>query len=139
MKEAYRRILHQARPVSARPRMELGNRAKLFMPFAALRGFDIAILTRERDRQLCPRVQLCQDQKDRFSRMLLCLVPGEVVTVTRFFPVKRLGGQELGEYVTETAAFLRLEGTILVLESGAVPLNDIRELIVSRADWGEPV
>ena len=80
MKEAYRHILHQARPVSARPRMKLGNRAKLFMPFAALRGFDIAILTRERDRLLCPRVQLCQDQKDRFSRMLLCLVPGEVVT-----------------------------------------------------------
>ena len=70
------------------------------MPFAALRGFDIEILTRERDRLLCPRVQLCQDQKDRFSRMLLCLVPGETVTVTRFFPVKRLGGQELGEYVT---------------------------------------
>ena len=138
MKEAYRRILHQARPVSAHPRMELENRAKLFMPFAALRGFDIEILTRERDRLLCPRVQLCQDQKDRFSRMLLCLVPGETVTVTRFFPVKRLGGQELGEYVTERASFLRLEGTILVLESGAVPLNDIRDLIVSRADWGEP-
>ena len=28
MKEAYRRILHQARPVSAHPRMELENRAK---------------------------------------------------------------------------------------------------------------
>lgn len=41
--------------------------------------------------------------------------------------------------MTETAAFLRLEGTLLVLESGAVPLDDIRELIVSRADWGEPV
>ena len=49
------------------------------------------------------------------------------------------GSQELGEYVTETAAFLRLEGTLLVLESGAVPLDDIRELIVSCADWGEPV
>lgn len=40
--EKYGDILHRARPEPSRkhPRMALGNRAKIFSPFAALRGFD---------------------------------------------------------------------------------------------------
>ena len=43
MTEAHRRILYQDRPASAHPKMELGNRAKLFTPFAALRGVTVIL------------------------------------------------------------------------------------------------
>lgn len=34
----YNDILHKERPVSNRPKMDLGNRAKIFAPFSALSG-----------------------------------------------------------------------------------------------------
>ena len=61
---AYQDILHCSRPVSKRPKMSVENRAKLFTPFAALRGFDIEILTTEQDRLLVPQVLLSADQQE---------------------------------------------------------------------------
>ena len=49
---AYQDILYQQRPVSKHPKMSVENRAKLFTPFSAPRGFDIEILTTEQDRLL---------------------------------------------------------------------------------------
>ena len=42
---AYQDILTLSRPISKHPKMSTENRAKLFTPFSALRGFDIEILT----------------------------------------------------------------------------------------------
>ena len=60
---AYQDILHRQRPFSKRPKMSVENRAKLFTPFSALRGFDIEILTQEQDRLLVPQVTLASDQE----------------------------------------------------------------------------
>ena len=49
---AYRDMIYLSRPLSRHPKMSVENRAKLFAPFAALRGFDIEILTQEQDRLL---------------------------------------------------------------------------------------
>lgn len=140
MTEAHRRILYQDRPASAHPKMELGNRAKLFTPFAALRGFDIAILAREQDRLLVPRVRSCRDQEEEINRALLCLRPGDRVTVRHFLPVRQLGGQELGEYAVETSAFCRIDrdARLLLLESVSIPLENIQEIRLPDNDWGEP-
>lgn len=51
----YNDILHKERPVSNRPKMDLGNRAKIFAPFSALRGFDVAVLTKQKEKTLVPR------------------------------------------------------------------------------------
>ncbi len=39
----YDDIIHMERPKSARPTMPVEDRAKIFMPFAALRGYEDAI------------------------------------------------------------------------------------------------
>lgn len=39
----YSDIINMERPVSRHPRMDLVNRAKIFTPYDALRGFDEAI------------------------------------------------------------------------------------------------
>ncbi len=39
----YDDIINLDRPVSTRPRMSVVDRAKIFMPFAALKGYDEAI------------------------------------------------------------------------------------------------
>ena len=60
---AYRDMIHLSRPISRHPKMSVENRAKLFTPFSALRGFDIEILTKEHDQLLVSRVTLGTDQK----------------------------------------------------------------------------
>ena len=60
---AYRDMIHLSRPISRHPKMSVENRAKLFTPFSALRGFDIEILTKEQDRLLVSQVTLDADQQ----------------------------------------------------------------------------
>ena len=94
MNEAYEKILRRPRPVSAHRRMPAENRAKLFAPFAALRGFDIAILTKEQDRLLVPRAVPGPDRAAELARVLAALRPGGAVRVTHFVPVRRAGEEE---------------------------------------------
>ena len=45
----YDDIIRRERPESKHPKMDLGNRANIFAPFSALRGFDIAVLTKAKE------------------------------------------------------------------------------------------
>ncbi len=63
----YDDILHLERPKSKRPRMDLLNRAKLFSPFSALRGFDIAVLMKEKEKALMTRAELSDDRKNIYD------------------------------------------------------------------------
>ena len=66
----YQDILNLSRPISKHPKMSVENRAKLFTPFSALRGFDIEILTTEQYRLLVPQVTLACDQEEEIYRIL---------------------------------------------------------------------
>lgn len=92
---AYQDILYCSRPVSRHPKMSIENRAKLFTPFSALRGFDIEILTQEQDRLLVPQISLASDREEEIYRVLNGLHQGDWVTVSYFVPVKTIGGQIL--------------------------------------------
>ena len=65
---AYQDILTLSRPISKHPKMSVENRAKLFTPFSALRGFDIEILTQEQDRLLVPQESLSDGQQEAVWR-----------------------------------------------------------------------
>ena len=67
---AYRDMIHLSRPISRHPKMSVENRAKLFTPFSALRGFDIEILTQEQDRLLMPQISLASDREEEIYRVL---------------------------------------------------------------------
>ena len=138
---AYRDMIHLSRPISRHPKMSVENRAKLFTPFSALRGFDIEILTKEQDRLLVSRVTLGTDQQELIRCRLNELQFGQQVTVTYFRMVKELEGISLGEYVTQTGEVRRVDAfyQVLVVDSGVVAFEDIRELEINDVKETEAV
>lgn len=138
----YNDILHMDRPASNRPKMDLGNRAKIFAPFSALRGFDIAVVTKAKEKALVPRAWLSDDMQNDMERKLNQLAIGDTVTVNYFVLEKRIGDYEVGNYVTETGCVEEIDllNQALVLPHAFVPFTDIYDLqggVFDHAD-GEP-
>lgn len=126
----YQDILDLSRPISKHPKMSVENRAKLFTPFSALRGFDIEILTTERDWLLVPQVTLASDQEEEIYRILNKLHQGDWVRVAYFVPVKSVGCQAIGEYAMVSSEVKRVDDVeqLLVLEDISVPFGNIHAL-----------
>lgn len=137
---SYQDIIHLSRPFSNHPKMAIANRAKLFTPFAALRGFDIEILTQEQDRLLVPQISLASDREEEIYRLLNGLHQGDWATVTYFQPVKSLNGQPVGEYTLSTGVVKKVDDVeqLLVLENCPIPFGNIHTLAVKGLERVEP-
>ena len=127
---AYQDILYCSRPISKHPKMSVENRAKLFTPFSALRGFDIEILTQEQDRLLVPQIILASDREEEIYHLLNGLHSGDWVTVSFFVPVKTIGGQSMGEYTVVSGEVKHVDDVeqLLVLENMSVPFGNIHAI-----------
>ena len=136
---AYQDILYCSRPVSRHPKMSIENRAKLFTPFSALRGFDIEILTQEQDRLLVPQISLASDREEEIYRVLNGLHQGDWATVSYFIPVKTIGNQTLGEYTMVSGEVKRVDDVeqLLVLEGASVPFGNIHSLVVQGLEGAD--
>lgn len=136
---AYQDILYCSRPVSRHPKMSIENRAKLFTPFSALRGFDIEILTQEQDRLLMPQISLASDREEEIYRLLNGLHQGDWATVTYFVPVKHIAGQLLGEYTVASGAVKKVDDVeqLLVLEGYPIPFGNIHALTVQGMEGAD--
>lgn len=136
---AYQDILYCSRPVSRHPKMSIENRAKLFTPFSALRGFDIEILTQEQDRLLMPQISLASDREEEIYRVLNGLHQGDWATVTYFVPVKHIAGQLLGEYTVVSGEVKRVDDVeqLLVLEGYPIPFGNIHALTVQGMEGAD--
>ena len=137
---AYRDMIHLSRPISKHPKMAIANRAKLFTPFSALRGFDIEILTTEQDRLLVPQVSLSADQQEAIYRTLNDLRKGDWVTVTYFVPVKHIAGQLLGEYTVVSDTVKKVDDVeqLLVLDGCPIPFSTIHALTAHGMEGVKP-
>lgn len=136
---AYQDILYCSRPVSRHPKMSIENRAKLFTPFSALRGFDIEILTQEQDRLLMPQISLASDREEEIYRVLNGLHQGDWATVTYFVPVKHIAQQLLGEYTVVSGEVKRVDDVeqLLVLEGASVLFGNIHSLAVQGLEGAD--
>ena len=136
---AYQDILYCSRPVSRHPKMSIENRAKLFTPFSALRGFDIEILTQEQDRLLMPQISLASDREEEIYRVLNGLHQGDWATVTYFVPVKHIAQQLLGEYTVVSGEVKRVDDVeqLLVLEGVSIPFGSIHALAVQGLEGAD--
>lgn len=136
---AYQDILYCSRPVSRHPKMSIENRAKLFTPFSALRGFDIEILTQEQDRLLVPQISLASDREEEIYRLLNGLHQGDWATVTYFVPVKHIAQQLLGEYTVVSGEVKRVDDVeqLLVLEGASIPFGNIHSLVVQGLEGAD--
>ena len=128
MTRSYQDIIRFSRPVSAHPKMPLCNRAKIFAPFSALRGFEIELLTKERDKILLSKSTPTEQMEQEIDENLRGLQFGDTVRVTWFRPYKTLNGQNLGSYITETGIFhgMDLDSRMLRLSDHDVPIDDLR-------------
>ena len=88
----YGDILHGSRPEPSckHPRMTLSNRAKIFSPFAALRGYEEEIAAEGQDHLKVAKIELSEEDKGILSDKLLQVRKGMTVTV-RFFEARHTG------------------------------------------------
>ena len=135
----YSDIINKERPPSSHPKMDLGNRAKIFQPFDALRGFDLALLTKQVEQQLAVRCTLSEDAQELLDHKLHMAQAGAKATVTYFHLEKMIGDLEVGQYLTETGEIeeVDLQENAIILSTAYIPITDIVELEISGLHTGE--
>ena len=86
--QKYADILQMERPEPSvkHPRMSLGSRAKIFSPFAALRGFDDELAEEGAQTLRVARAELSEEEKAALSAKLAGLCRGVTITVRYFVP-----------------------------------------------------
>lgn len=82
----YGKILHASRPEPPHdhPRMPMSNRAKIFSPLAALRGYEDEIAPEGRDHLKGNRIELSEEGKEALSQKISQLRKGQKVTIRYF-------------------------------------------------------
>lgn len=66
----YADLLPLSRPAPIKPRMTIQNRAKIFSPFAALRGYEDEIASEGKDHLKVQRIELSEEEKAKLSDTL---------------------------------------------------------------------
>lgn len=105
--QKYADILHFSRPEppAKHPRMSITNRAKIFSPFAALRGFDDEIFNEGASKLLVKKVELSDEEKNTLSDKLLQVKKGMKVVVRYFVKAT----ESTGKYIS-------LTGTVVMID-----------------------
>lgn len=105
--QKYADILYLSRPEppAKHPRMSITNRAKIFSPFAALRGFDDEISSEGATKLLVKKVELFDEEKNNLSDKLLQIKKGMRVVVRYFVRTTENAGK-----------YMSLTGTVVMID-----------------------
>ena len=106
VRQKYADILPLSRPEPIKPRTTL-NRAKIFSPFAALRGYDEEISDQDRVQGLIAKAELSEEDKGHLSDRLLQVKKGMTITV-RYFHADAVYAP-LGAYESLTGTVARID------------------------------
>ncbi len=90
---------------TVRPKMSVENRAKQFMPFAALRGLPEALAKREK--VVSPKIELTEDMAEELDWNMREIEAGMMVTVIYFCK---------DEYLKKTGIVSRIDKTARVIQ-----------------------
>lgn len=82
--QKYADLLPLSRPAPIKPRMAISNRAKIFSPFAALRGYEDEIASEGREHTKTQRIELSDEGIERIGAKLMQLHKGTFVTIRYF-------------------------------------------------------
>lgn len=131
MRGPYNDIIELPHHVSSKhPHMSMLDRAAQFSPFAALVGYDDAVL--ETTRLTDEKTMLSEESKEGLNQKLRIIsehlndYPN--VTITYFLPDTKKSG---GAYVTVTGCIRKidsLERCVYMWEGPTIPINDIYEI-----------
>ena len=132
----YDDIIHMEYPfpgpgASLCPKMPASDRAKIFAPFAALKGYGEAIAKKQK--VVVPKIELSEESKE-YLDLQLAKVAGllkekkhPVISVVYFQGDNQAGGMENGEYIRITGAAVKIDTVMRVLQvvEKKIRLDDI--------------
>lgn len=100
-------------------KMSRQERAKQFMPFAALKGYEMAL--REKEKIVVPKMELSEDYKEQLDYHMRQIEKNDMVTVIYFCK---------GEYLKVTGLVARKDESARVLKivNTSIPFSDIYEI-----------
>lgn len=131
--EKYKGIIHRTRPCTEdskirHPRMPAADRAKIFAPFSALKGYETVIQERQKEILLISRPLLSEDAMETLSRKLNQLKKGMQMQITCFQEDEKAA--PLGSIQTHagTIAFIDPIQKFLILDGIRIYFDDILEL-----------
>jgi len=106
-----------------RGHMPRADRAKQFMPFAAVKGLEEALVRKEKEFLRVPKAELSEDMAARLDRTLRRLIPGMSIAVTYY---------DDGQYITIDGRFHKLDpiSQTLYLDDASLPLPDISHISI---------
>ena len=101
--------------------MSRQDRAKQFMPFAALKGYEEAL--RKKEKITVPKAELSEGRGEELDRALRQIRKNDMVTVIYFCE---------GEYLKVTGMVSRIDGTARLLKvvDTKIPFEDLYEVSV---------
>lgn len=105
--------------MAVRSKMSRENRAKQFMPFAALKGFEEAL--REKEKIVVPRIELSEESKEALDRTIQEIQCGDMVRTVYFCKEEYLEMTGLVSRVDKDAGILKMVNT-------RIPFADIYKL-----------
>lgn len=141
MSGKYDNIINLSHHVSpTRPQMSMIDRAAQFSPFAALTGYEDAIL--ETGRLTDARAELTEDELDalnaKYQLLMDTIGTGIEVSITYFKQDDRKAG---GAYLTERDVVKKVDTynrRILMRNGTCIPMDDIFDIDLSGSETDEP-
>ena len=105
--------------MASRAKMSPADRAKQFMPFSALKGFEEAL--REKEKIVVEKICLSEERKEELDRKLQQIQKNDMVTVVYFCK---------GEYIQVTGMVARLDlnAKIIKIVNTKIPFEDIYDM-----------
>ena len=123
------------------PRMTLQNRAKIFSPFAALRGYDEQLAAEKQRTERVPKRILTEEEMSALSDRLMQVTKGMTITV-RYFKEDTAHPEvpAVGNYITLTGKADRIDPVFRTLQVGdiVVPFEDLVEVSGERIEENLP-
>lgn len=95
-------------------RMSREDRAKQFMPFAALKGYPDAL--RKKEKIVVPKVELSEEYEEELDRKLHQVHKSDIITVVYFSKNSYLKLTGMVSRIDETARVLKIVNTKIAFE-----------------------
>ncbi len=99
--------------------MNRGERAKQFMPFAALKGFEE--LLAEKEKMIVPKIELSEERKAELDVIMRSIKKNDVITITYYVQNEYLKMRGMVSGIDTNARYLKVVNT-------KIPFDDIYDI-----------
>ncbi|MGN0245693.1 MAG: YolD-like family protein [Lachnospiraceae bacterium] len=107
----------------SRGKMDRSERAKQFMPFAALKGFEE--LLAEKEKMIVPKIELSEERKAELDDKMRSIKKNDMITVTYYAQKEYLKMRGMVSGIDTNARYLKVVNT-------KIPFDDIYDITEER-------